>query len=131
MDQVYQIWFDGSCSGEQASVHVATHTLHYGPGAFEGIRCYKLHDGRSAILRLDEHVRRLFDSAHIRMLPMPYSQEQIVEACLETVPKRPDDYSYGRSPSWARGRYCSERVATRRMWQWSRGAWGLTLVKRC
>ena len=78
---------------EQASVHVATHTLHYGLGAFEGIRCYKLHDGRSAIFRLDEHVRRLFDSAHICMLPMPYSQEQIVEACLETVRENGlDDY---------------------------------------
>ncbi len=69
------------------------HKLHYGLGAFEGIRCYKLHDGRSAIFRLDEHVRRLFDSAHICMLPMPYSQEQIVEACLETVRENGlDDY---------------------------------------
>jgi branched-chain amino acid aminotransferase len=94
VDEVDQIWFDGRLvPWEQASVHVATHTLHYGLGAFEGIRCYKLHDGRSAIFRLDEHVRRLFDSAHICMLPMPYSQEQIVEACLETVRENGlDDY---------------------------------------
>lgn len=86
IDKVDKIWFDGELiPWEQANVHVLTHTLHYGLGVFEGIRCYKLRDGRSAIFRLREHVRRLFDSAHIAMLPMPYSQEQIVNACLETV----------------------------------------------
>ena len=86
VDEVDKIWFDGKLiPWEQANVHVLTHTLHYGLGVFEGIRCYKLHDGRSAVFRLEEHVRRLFDSAHICMLPMPFSQEQIVEACLETV----------------------------------------------
>ena len=50
MDEVDKIWFDGRLvPWEQASVHVAAHTLHYGLGAFEGIRCYKFHDGRSAI----------------------------------------------------------------------------------
>ncbi len=86
VDEVDKIWFDGKLiPWEQANVHVLTHTLHYGLGVFEGIRCYKLHDGRSAVFRLEEHIRRLFDSAHICMLPMPFSQEQIVEACLETV----------------------------------------------
>ncbi len=86
MDKVDKIWFDGELvPWEQANVHVLTHTLHYGLGVFEGIRCYKLHDGRSAVFRLREHVRRLFDSAHICMLPMPFTEDQIVEACLETV----------------------------------------------
>ncbi len=86
VDKVDKIWFDGKLiPWEQANVHVMTHTLHYGLGVFEGIRCYKLRDGRSAIFRLQEHIRRLFDSAHISMLPMPYSQEQIVGACVETV----------------------------------------------
>jgi len=86
VDKVDKIWFDGKLiPWEQANVHVLTHTLHYGLGVFEGIRCYKLQDGRSAIFRLGEHVRRLFESAHICMLPMPFSEEQIGEACLETV----------------------------------------------
>ena len=86
VDKVDKIWFDGKLiPWEQANVHVMTHTLHYGLGVFEGIRCYKLRDGRSAIFRLQEHIRRLFDSAHISMLPMPYTQEQVVAACVETV----------------------------------------------
>ena len=86
VDKVDKIWLDGKLiPWDQANVHVLTHTLHYGLGVFEGIRCYKLEDGRSAIFRLEEHIRRLFDSALICMLPMPYSQQEIVEACLETV----------------------------------------------
>ena len=86
VDKVDKIWFDGELiPWEQANVHVLTHTLHYGVGVFEGIRCYKLADGRSAVFRLDDHVRRLFESAHICALPVAYSREQVVEACLETV----------------------------------------------
>ena len=86
VDKVDKIWLDGKLiPWEQANVHVLTHTLHYGLGVFEGIRCYKLEDGRSAVFRLEEHIRRLFDSAHICMLPMPFSQAEIVAACLETV----------------------------------------------
>jgi branched-chain amino acid aminotransferase len=97
VDKVDKIWFDGKLiPWEQANVHVLTHTLHYGLGVFEGIRCYKLHDGRSAIFRLEEHIRRLFDSAHICMLPMPYTQEQLVEACLATVRENGLDECYLR-----------------------------------
>ena len=86
VDKVDKIWLDGKLiPWDQANVHVLTHTLHSGLGVFEGIRCYQLEDGRSAIFRLEEHIRRLFDSALICMLPMPYSQQEIVEACLETV----------------------------------------------
>lgn len=86
VDRVAKIWMDGKLvDWDAAQVHVLTHTLHYGLGAFEGIRCYETHDGRSAIFRLREHVRRLFDSAKICTIPMPYTQEQIVEACIETV----------------------------------------------
>jgi branched-chain amino acid aminotransferase len=97
VDKVDKIWFDGKLiPWEQANVHVLTHTLHYGLGVFEGIRCYRLHDGRSAIFRLEEHIRRLFDSAHICMLPMPYTQDEIVEACLETVRENGLDECYLR-----------------------------------
>jgi len=68
-----------------ANVHILTHTLHYGLGAFEGIRCYKRDDGRSAVFRLREHIRRLFDTCHICTIEIPFTQEEIVQACLETV----------------------------------------------
>ena len=97
VDKVDKIWFDGELiPWEQANVHVLTHTLHYGLGVFEGIRCYKLRDGRSAIFRLEEHIRRLFDSAHICMLPMPYSKEQLTEACIATVRENRLDECYLR-----------------------------------
>jgi len=80
------IWFDGRMvPWEEAQVHVLTHTLHYGLGVFEGIRCYAGQDGRGAIFRLTEHVDRLFDSAHILEMKIPFTREAIRQACVETV----------------------------------------------
>ncbi len=80
-----KIWMDGKfVPWDQANVHVLTHTLHYGLGVFEGIRCYETGKG-SAIFRLDEHVERLFDSAHIFMMKMPFSKDEIRSAIIETV----------------------------------------------
>jgi len=69
---------------DKAQVHVLTHTLHYGLGMFEGIRCYKTDKG-SAIFRLDEHVERLFASAHIFNIAIPYSRKEIRDAIIKTV----------------------------------------------
>jgi branched-chain amino acid aminotransferase len=69
----------------EATVHVLTHTLHYGLGVFEGIRCYRTDDGRSAVFRLPEHVRRLFESAHINLMKVPFSEEQVSDAVGETL----------------------------------------------
>jgi len=81
-----KIWFDGKfVAWDEANVHVCTHTLHYGLGVFEGIRCYRCSDGRSAVFMLDAHIDRLFDSAHISQLDIPYTKAEIVEACRETV----------------------------------------------
>ena len=81
-----QIWLDGAfVPWADAKVHVLTHTLHYGLGVFEGIRCYRTADGRSAVFRLGDHVRRLFDSARINLLEIRYSPEQIEEAILESL----------------------------------------------
>jgi branched-chain amino acid aminotransferase len=77
MDGEFVAWKD-------ANVHILTHSLHYGLAAFEGIRCYKGRSG-SAIFRLQEHVDRLFDSAHIGLMAMPYDKKQIVEAIIDTV----------------------------------------------
>ncbi len=81
-----KIWMDGRLiPWEEAKVHVLTHTLHYGLGIFEGIRCYLCHDGRSAVFRLKEHVDRFFDSAQIGELKLPFSKREIAEACKETL----------------------------------------------
>jgi branched-chain amino acid aminotransferase len=80
------VWLDGRMvPWADAQVHVLTHTLHYGLGVFEGIRCYQCADGRSAVFRLREHVDRLFGSAHVVGMPMPFTREEIHEACLATV----------------------------------------------
>ena len=80
------IWMDGEfIPWSDATVHVLTHTLHYGLGVFEGIRCYGTDDARSAVFRLPEHIRRLFDSAKINLLEIPYSQAEIEAATLETM----------------------------------------------
>jgi branched-chain amino acid aminotransferase len=70
---------------DAAQVHVLTHSLHYGLGAFEGIRAYEFDDGRSAVFRLKDHVRRLADSCHIGQMQLPYSQEALAAACKETL----------------------------------------------
>lgn len=86
VEPVAKIWMDGQLvPWESATVHILTHTLHYGLGVFEGIRCYPRADGRSAVFRLHEHIDRLFESAHISDLAIPFTREQVVEACLETV----------------------------------------------
>jgi branched-chain amino acid aminotransferase len=81
-----KIWLDGRMlPWDEAQVHVLTHTLHYGLGVFEGIRCYRTDDGRSAVFRLPEHVRRLFESAHINLMSIPFSREVITQAVIESL----------------------------------------------
>jgi branched-chain amino acid aminotransferase len=81
-----KIWLDGRMvNWDDANVHILTHTLHYGLGVFEGIRCYRTDDGRSAVFRLTEHIRRLFESAHINLLQIPYTQREIIDAVLECL----------------------------------------------
>jgi branched-chain amino acid aminotransferase len=80
------IWMDGKLvPWADAKIHVLTHSLHYGVAVFEGIRAYPQPDGRGAIFRLREHVRRLFESAHICLMEMPYTKEQVTEACREVL----------------------------------------------
>jgi branched-chain amino acid aminotransferase len=86
VQKVSKIWMDGKLiPWEEATVHILTHSFHYGLGVFEGIRCYLGHDGKSAVFRLREHVDRLFDSAQIGDIKIPYSKREISEACKETL----------------------------------------------
>ncbi|RMD82687.1 MAG: branched-chain amino acid transaminase [Candidatus Dadabacteria bacterium] len=70
---------------DEARVHVLTHTLHYGLGAFEGLRCYQCRDGRSAIFRLRDHMVRLWQSTRILGIEPPYNVDEMCQACIETV----------------------------------------------
>lgn len=86
VQKVSKIWMDGRLiPWEEAKIPILTHSLHYGLAVFEGIRCYLCHDGKSAIFRLKEHIDRLFDSAQIGDLKIPYSKREISEACKETL----------------------------------------------
>jgi branched-chain amino acid aminotransferase len=79
------IWFDGEMRPwREATTHVLTHTLHYGMGVFEGVRAYDAEQG-TAIFRLREHTDRLFRSAHILQMPMPYDKDTLNEAQLAVV----------------------------------------------
>ncbi len=97
IEKVSKIWMDGKLiDWDDANVHILTHTLHYGLGVFEGIRCYKCNDGRSAIFRLKEHVDRLFGSAKITFLDIPYSEDEIAGAIIETLKVNDMDDGYIR-----------------------------------
>ncbi|MEE8475361.1 MAG: branched-chain amino acid transaminase [Myxococcota bacterium] len=91
------VWLDGRMvDWSDATVPILTHTLHYGLGVFEGIRCYRTSDERSAVFRLGDHIRRLFDSARINLLEIPFSRQEIESACLETLRRNGLDQGYIR-----------------------------------
>jgi branched-chain amino acid aminotransferase len=86
VEKVDKIWIDGDfVDWDNATIHVLTHTLHYGLGVFEGIRCYKCNEGQSSIFRLKEHTDRLFDSAHIMQIEIPFLKEEINAAIIATL----------------------------------------------
>ena len=83
--KVDKIWMDGELvDWDNANVHILTHSLHYGLGAFEGIRAYATSQG-PAVFRLTDHIRRLFNSCRILMIDIPFSSEALIEATKETV----------------------------------------------
>lgn len=82
------IWLDGKLvAWDEAHVHILTHTLHYGLGAFEGIRAYELSGStnQGAVFRLTEHIDRLMASSKLCLINVPYSREQLIAACVETL----------------------------------------------
>ncbi|HTO48169.1 MAG TPA: branched-chain amino acid transaminase [Burkholderiales bacterium] len=84
-DRDGSIWYDGKLvPWREATTHVLTHSLHYGLAVFEGVRAYKTVNG-TAIFRLKEHTDRLFNSAHIYMMKIPYTREKLIEAQKEVV----------------------------------------------
>ena len=86
MKKVETIWVDGALQPwDEVTDHVLAHTLHYGLGAFEGIRCYKRDDGRLSVFRLDEHMQRLLYSCKIATIDVPFTKEQLCKAAVETI----------------------------------------------
>jgi len=80
-----KIWMDGKMvDWDEAKIHVCTHALHYGSGVFEGIRAYETESG-TAVFRLKEHIERLFNSAKIFKMDIPYTKEEIREAIKNTI----------------------------------------------
>ena len=84
-DQSKFIWFNGKIiPWNDAKIHVMSHVLHYGSGVFEGIKCYLTEEG-PAIFRLDDHIRRLFESGNKYRIKIPFSEDDIINASIETV----------------------------------------------
>jgi len=90
------IWMNGKfVPWDDAKIHVASHVVHYGSAVFEGVRCYNTPEG-PAIFRLDAHTERLFNSAKIYRMDMPYTFEELSRAQLETVAANKKDACYIR-----------------------------------
>ncbi len=120
------IWMNGEfVPWKDAKVHVLTHALHYSSCVFEGIRCYKTKKG-PAVFRLKEHIKRLFDSAKIYRMELPFSFDEIVKACIETIKKNELEECYIR-PLVYRGYHdlgvnpfnCPVEVAIA-VWEWGK-----------
>jgi len=121
------IWFNGVfVPWDEAKTHVLDHGLHYGSGVFEGIRAYETKDGNSAVFRLKEHVERMFRSARVLGMMIPYNEVKVREAIAETIRKnglkdayiRPLVwYGYGELGVHARNLTVNVVVAT---WRWGK-----------
>jgi branched-chain amino acid aminotransferase len=99
-DRDGKIWMDGQMvEWRDAKIHVLSHTLHYGCGAFEGVRAYKTAQG-TAIYRLQEHTQRLFNSAKILRMNIPFSQEEVMQAQKDVVRMNNLESCYIRPLTW-------------------------------
>jgi branched-chain amino acid aminotransferase len=97
VEKLNKIWLEGELvDWEEAKVHVLTHSLHYGLGAFEGIRAYKREDGKTAIFRLKEHIHRLFDTCKLIAIEPRFNFEQICDACVSLLQANQVDEAYLR-----------------------------------
>ncbi len=100
-DRDGKIWMDGQMvEWRDAKIHVLTHTLHYGCGAFEGVRAYKTADGGTSIFRLEEHTDRLFNSAKILRMVIPFTKEQVMAAMRASVRDNGLESAYIRPLIW-------------------------------
>ena len=100
-DRDGKIWMDGQMvEWRDAKIHVLTHTLHYGCGAFEGVRAYKGDNGVTSIFRLEEHTNRLFNSAKILRMVIPFTKEQVNQAQIDVIRENKLESGYLRPLTW-------------------------------
>jgi branched-chain amino acid aminotransferase len=100
-DRDGKIWMDGQMvEWRDAKIHVLSHTLHYGCGAFEGVRAYKGDDGSTAIFRLEEHTTRLFNSAKILRMVIPFTKEEVNQAQIDVIRANKLESGYLRPLTW-------------------------------
>ncbi len=128
VEKLQKIWVDGELvPWDDAKVHLLTHSLHYGVGAFEGIRCYKRADGKSYIFRLREHVARLFDTCKMVLLQPRFTREQISRACADTLKANALEEGYLRPVIFmgegAMGIYAPENPVRASVIAWKWGAY--------
>ncbi len=96
MAKTKYIWMDGKfVDWEDATIHILSHVIHYGTGVFEGLRCYKNPDG-PVIFRLQDHTQRLFNSAKIYRMEIPYSQDELNNVAIELIKKNGLEEAYIR-----------------------------------
>jgi branched-chain amino acid aminotransferase len=96
-EEVKKVWMNGRLVDfADAKIHVFTHALHYGSGLFEGIRCYDTRNQGPAIFRLDDHIRRLYDSCRIYRMEIPYTPDEFKKVCIDVVSANDFDDCYLR-----------------------------------
>jgi branched-chain amino acid aminotransferase len=128
VDKVSKVWMDGELvPWDDANVHILTHTMHYGLGAFEGIRAYKRENGQTAVFRLREHVDRLFDTCKMALLTPRFTKDQVVQACLDTLRANGMAEGYLRPMVWvgdgAMGIYAPNNPVRTGVIAWKWGAY--------
>lgn len=128
VDKVKSIWMEGELiPWDDAKLHILTHTMHYGLGAFEGIRAYKRADGSTAIFRLHEHINRLFESCKLMLMEPRFSREQVSAACVALLRDNHMDEAYLRPIIWvgdgAMGVYAPDNPVRSAVAAWRWGAY--------
>jgi branched-chain amino acid aminotransferase len=136
VDKVKSIWMEGELiPWDDAKLHLLTHTMHYGLGAFEGIRAYKRADGTTTIFRLHEHLVRLFDSCKLMLIEPRFTLDQVSHACLSLLRDNQMEEAYLRPIVWigdgAMGIYAPDNPIRTAVVAWRWGAYlGSTAVEK-
>jgi branched-chain amino acid aminotransferase len=128
IEKVDKIWFEGELvDWDAANVHILTHTMHYGLGAFEGIRAYRHDNGTTSIFRLHEHIQRLFDTCKLVAIEPRFNHEQICDACVKLLQANKLDEAYLRPivfvGSGAMGVYAPDNPIQSSVIAWKWGAY--------
>lgn len=128
VDKVKSIWMEGELvDWDDAKLHILTHTMHYGLGAFEGVRAYKRSDGSTTIFRLREHINRLFDSCKLMLIEPRFTREQVIAASSALLEDNRMDEAYLRPIVWvgdgAMGVYAPDNPIRTAIVAWRWGAY--------